>query len=94
MQIEREKLQLLEGPGPPSEGLLGAGIDIGKVCFREARGDEDDNNSEDAENMAKAMMEIDDMDGLQNGLQAMIKEPKKAIKVSSKVAPLVAALNE
>ena len=87
MQMEREKQQQLEGP---SEGL-GADIDIGKVYFREANGEEDDNS--DNENIEKAMMEIDDMNGLQNALQA-VKEPKKPLKVSSKVAPLVAALNE
>ena len=86
MQMERDKKQAEEGP---SEGL--DGIDIGKVYFREANGEEDDNS--DNEDIAKAMLEIDDMNGLQNGLQP-VKEPKKTLKVSSKVAPLVAALNE
>ena len=86
MQMERDKKEQEEGP---SEGL--DGIDIGKVYFREANGEEDDNS--DNEDIAKAMLEIDDMNGLQNGLQP-IKEPKKVLKVSSKVAPLVAALNE
>ena len=86
MQMERDRKQAEEGP---SEGL--DGIDIGKVYFREANGEEDDNS--DNEDIAKAMLEIDDMNGLQNGLQP-VKEPKKTLKVSSKVAPLVAALNE
>ena len=57
MQMERDKKEAEEGP---SEGL--DGIDIGKVYFREANGEEDDNS--DNEDIAKAMLEIDDMNGL------------------------------